>query len=190
MKSHRIMSLPQLSQRTKRSGMPILLASLAAAVLLVAGPLLAQSPTAQSTPAAAQPAAVALAQPAPVQAAPAQAAPEISAPVPMNEQASLSNPFSDSNSPSAGGQASAPAQSFSAPTHTQGPHHTLGKTMAILGTITLGVGVTAYALADEHCKKYTGEICGGFHNGGIGLMAGGGALAGVGFYWEFQKPKQ
>lgn len=180
MKSHAITLLPQLSQRTTRSGMPILLAALAAAVLLVAGPVMAQTPTASP----AQPQA-----PQPATAAQAQPAPEISAPVPVSEQASLSNPFSDSNSPVAG-QQGPPAQSFTAPAHTQGPHHTLGKTMAILGMVALGGGAASFTLADQHCHKYTGEVCGGLHNGGIGLMAGGGALAGVGFYWEFQKPKQ
>jgi hypothetical protein len=185
MKSHRIPSLPQLSQRTKCSGMPILLATFAVAALFVAGQAAAQTATASTAqPAAAQPAA----------AAPAPAAPEISAPVPMNEQASLANgsssPFSESNSAFGADQTSAPAQNLTAPAHTQGPHHTLGKTMAILGMVALGAGAASYALAAEHCKKDTGQICGGLHNGGIGLMAGGGALASVGFYWEFQKPKQ
>jgi hypothetical protein len=188
MKSHRISSLPQLSQTTARGGMPILLASCAAAVLLLVGPAMAQAP---ATPAiqttAAQPATAA--QP--------QSAPLVSAPVPADAQASqqaslageFASPFSDSNAPDATGQQGAPPQTFTAPAHTQGPHHTLGKTMAIVGTIALGFGTLSYAVADQHCKHFTG-ICGDMHTGGLATLAGGGAVAAVGFYWEFQKPKQ
>ncbi len=179
MKSHPVPSSLRVSRAIRRSGFAPVPAALALALVSLAIPAPAQT------------------QPAVPQAnidraatAPAQPAPEISAPVPVSEQASLLNPFSDSNSPLAADQQSAPAQSFSAPAHTQGPHHTLGKTMAILGLVALGGGAASYALADSHCKSDKGEICGGLHNGGIGLMAGGGALASVGFYWEFQKPKQ
>jgi hypothetical protein len=188
MQSLPVSSSPCLSLRsrvaTRRRMLTLLPAALPLALASLAPSAVAQT---QSDPAKSVP-------PQPAATAQAQPTPEISAPVPVDqqtsEQAALANPFSDSNSSSAAGQQSAPAQSFTAPAHQNGPHHTLGKTMAIVGTIALGVGVTGYALADEHCKRYTGAICGGFHNGGIGLMAGGGALASVGFYWEFQKPKQ
>jgi hypothetical protein len=172
MKSHGIASLSHSSQSITRGSARILLATLAAAVLFVAGQVAAQTPNAFP----AQPAAG------------AQAQPLVSAPVPANQQASLLNPFSDSN-PFANDPQSAPAQSFTAPAHTQGPHHTLGKTMAILGSVALGFGAMSFAVADEHCKRYTG-ICGDLRTGGLATMGAGGAVAGLGFYWDFQKPKQ
>ncbi len=175
MKSLPVSSSSRFGQLARRCGIAFVPSALALAFAAVAVPASAQTQIAPAQPAA---------------SAQAQPAPPISAPVPVAEQASLASPFSDSNSPSAAGQQSAPAQTFSAPAHTQGPHHTLGKTMAILGMVALGGGAAAFTVADQHCKTDNGQICGGLHNGGIGLMAGGGALAGVGFYWEFQKPRQ
>jgi hypothetical protein len=179
-----VSSSPRMHQGARRMVVALVSSALALALVSVALPAAAQISFDRATTAPAQPAASAQAQPAP----------QISAPVPVAQQASLagesSSPFSDSNSLFAADQASAPAQSYTAPAHAQGPHHTLGKTMAILGVVALGGGAVSFALADQHCKSDTGQICGGLHNGGIGLMAGGGALASVGFYWEFQKPKQ
>lgn len=184
MKSHRVSTssraLSRFGRLAPRRGIALVPTAFALALIALAVPASAQRQFEPAASAPAQPAA----------ATQAQTAPQISAPVPVAEQASLLNPFSDSNALLADGQQSAPAQSFTAPAHTQGPHHTLGKTMAILGVVALGGGVASFTLAEQHCKSDKGEVCGGLHNGGIGLMAGGGALAGVGFYWEFQKPKQ
>ncbi len=179
MKSLPASSSPR-TRRLTRCGIALVPSAVALALLALALPAVAQTQIDRATAAPAEPAASAQAQPAP----------QISAPLPVNEQASSLNPFSDSNALFADGQQSAPAQSFTAPAHVQGPHHTLGKTMAILGMVALGGGAASFTLAEQHCKKDTGEVCGGLHNGGIGLMAGGGALASVGFYWEFQKPKK
>jgi hypothetical protein len=176
MKSLVVSSLPQMSRSIRRCGMSFPLAALAVAMLCAAGPAIAQTQNAGAA-ASAQPAAQ------------AQSAPLVSAPVPVAEQASLSNPFSDSNSAFAADQESVPAQSFTAPAHTQGPHHTLGVTMAILGMVAVGGGAASFAVAEQHCKHFTG-ICGDLHTGGLATLSAGGAVAAVGFYWQFQKPKQ
>jgi hypothetical protein len=173
----------RMHQGTRRKVMALVPSALALALISVALPASAQISFDRASTAPAQPAASAQAQPAP----------QISAPVPVAEQASLagdsSSPFSDSNSPFAADQETAPAQSLTAPAHTQGPHHTLGKTMAILGTVALGFGAASFTVADQHCKHYTG-ICGDLHTGGLVALSAGGAVAAVGFYWDFQKPKQ
>jgi hypothetical protein len=174
MKSLVVASLPQVNRSVRRCGMSFPLAAFAVAALCAAGPAMAQT---QSAGAPTQPAAQ------------AQSAPLVSAPVPVAEQASLSNPFSDSNSAFAAYQESAPPQTFTAPAHTQGPHHTLGVTMAILGMVAVGGGAASFAVAEQHCKHFTG-ICGDLHTGGLATLSAGGAVAAVGFYWQFQKPKQ
>jgi hypothetical protein len=175
MKSLPVSSSPRARKQTRLCGIALVPSALALTLAALALPATAQTSVDRAT------------------AAPAQPAPQISAPVPVAEQASLTNdsnsPFSDSSSPFAAGQQSAPAQTFTAPAHTQGPHHTLGKTMAIVGTIALGFGALSYAVADEHCKNFNG-ICGDLHTGGLVTMSAGGAAAAVGFYWDFQKPKQ
>jgi hypothetical protein len=184
MKSLPVSTSSRSSRLARLCGIALVPSALVVTLAALAVPAAAQSRIDRAIAAPAQPAA----------STQAQSAPQISAPVPVAEQASLSDdsssPFSDSNSPFADGQESAPPQTFVAPAHAHGPHHTLGKTMAILGMVALGGGAVSFALAEQHCKSDNGQLCGGLHNGGIGLMAGGGGLAAVGFYWEFQKPKQ
>ena len=186
MKSLPISSSPRMSTIIRRVIVALVPSALAMAFAALALPAVGQANRA-AAPAKIDRAAAAPAQPA---AAQAQPAPQISAPMPVAEQASLNNPFSDSNSPFAADQESAPAQSFVAPAHAHGPHHTLGKTMAIFGTVALGFGAASYTVANQHCKSFNSGICSQLHTAGLALMPAGGAVAGVGFYWEFQKPKQ
>ncbi len=179
MKSHFTLPATQLSHRTRRSSRPILLATLTVAATLFLTNT--NRAVAQTQDAAAQPQATTSVANAP-SATPAPAA----VPAPAPQEAQLINPIDNTRfvlRPAADGSqgnslTTAPAQS---------PHHGLAKTGAIVGTIVLGLGVGAFALAAGHCNAYNSGPCSAFHYGGIGAMAGGGALAATGFYFTFRK---
>lgn len=178
MKSHLISPATQLSHRTTRSSRPILLATFAVAATLLLTSTNRAAAQAQDA-AAAQP-SVATAQPS----VPTPTAAPIPAPRPVQQEAQLINPFNDTrlelrpDGSQGNALTASPAQS---------PHHGLAKTGAIVGTIVLGLGVGAFALAAGHCNNYNSGPCSAFHYGGIGAMAGGGALAATGFYFTFRK---
>lgn len=64
--------------------------------------------------------------------------------------------------------------------------HALAKTGAIVGIVLLVAGAGAYAL-QTRCNNPSNTVCTDFRYTGIGLMAGGGAMAGTGFYFWFHK---
>lgn len=172
MKSHSALSAGRFIHRTMSYG-----TTLVAAVALSA--LFTTQTLAQSQADPAQSASAPVA---------AQATPtvSVSAPLPSREEARLITPLPDNyfayaNTP-ADGMSSAAVSSTSPK-----PHHALAKAGIIGGLVLLGFGAGAYALAAGHCSNYNGAVCSAFHNGGIGAMAGGGALAATGFYFNFRK---
>jgi hypothetical protein len=181
-----------ISRRTVHRGTPILLASLALAVLCTTSQAFAQSLFGRDTAASAPTATASKAVPA------APSATTLSAPVPNIEEANLAKPAAGSLFDLAAaqdGQSSSQSQALTDPiesapkpaaTKTKPAHHGLGIAMATVGTVALVAGVGAFALSEE-CKNPTKGTCGSIHSGGIGLMAGGGAVAATGFYFQFHR---
>lgn len=160
-------------------GRPFRFAALAMAALLVTGQISAETANvtaADSSTSASSTAAQPQSTAAPLPAAPA---------APQEEMADLTNPLPDT--PLALASRSDTAQNNAVNTPAAQPrHHGLAITGAVVGTLILLAGTGAFALS-EQCKTPRNATCSAIHNGGIGMMAGGGAMAGTGFYFWFRK---
>ncbi len=116
---------------------------------------------------------------------PAAAALPAAPTAPQQDVASLTSPLPDA--PFALVSRSDAAQNNTLNTPSAQPkHHGLAITGAVLGTLVLLAGTGAFALS-EQCKTPRNATCSAIHNGGIGMMAGGGAMAGAGYYFWFRK---
>lgn len=165
MKAHLISPNTQWT-RTIRSGCHAVLVAVALGSMLTTQ-LIAQSPVAaNSTTSSSQP----------------QNATLTSAPTPTVQDARLTNPLNQLHLDLAASDGAKAALTSS----PQPAHHALAKTAIVAGIVLAGFGAGAFALADSHCSTGKG-LCGPLHNGGIGAMAGGAGLAGVGFYFNFHK---
>jgi hypothetical protein len=172
MKSHPVSHATPLSHRTTHSSRPILLATFAVAAMFLTSQALAQ--TAQTAP------------DIQIAANPAQTTATPNAPVSTSQEAKLVNPFDNSRFDFVPAFDNTQGSNL-VTSNPQSPHHGLAKTGAIVGTIFLGLGAGAFALAAHECTTYNTTGCGGFHTGGIISMAAGGAMAGTGYYFWFRK---
>jgi hypothetical protein len=185
MKLHLLLHKTRPKRRDARLCTSILLASFACAAPFAASQSAAQSRIDRDFAYSAQDAAP---------ATPAEM--EISAPVPNVVQASsvspAANPFlsiaqdggQSSSSPSSS-STTAPAKPPAA--KTKSPHHGLGIALAVLGTTTLAVGVTAYALGrTDICANEKSGGCVEARDAGLALMPVGAGVAVTGFYLVFR----
>lgn len=157
---------PRPFVRTLRSGIPSVFATLAVAAMFTTQTVAQSGPADSANPA--NPTNLESA-PAPVQQA------NLAAPVP-NLHVAYARP---------GDQVMA----NTLVTTERPTHHVLAKTAIVAGIGVLGFGAAAYAVEASHCHRTT-NVCSSLKSGGIGAMAGGGALAATGFYFNFRKPKQ
>jgi len=195
MKIHLHVSKAPPGRRGARRCKSILLASLACAALFAASQSVAQSRIGRDFANPAQDAAPATPQTNTALANPVEA--EISAPVPNAEEASSASPAADpflslaqdggqssssQSSSSTGGPAKPPAAK------TKPPHHGLGIALAVVGSVALAVGITAYALGGgDFCGNVKYGGCQEARDAGLVLMPVGAGVAITGFYLQFHR---
>jgi uncharacterized membrane protein len=195
MKIHLHVSKAPPCRRGARRCRSILLASLACAALFAASQSVAQSRIGRDFANPAQDAAPATPQTNTALANPVEA--EISAPVPNAEEASSASPAADpflslaqdggqssssQSSSSTGGPAKPPAAK------TKPPHHGLGIALAVVGSVALAVGITAYALGGgDFCGNVKYGGCQEARDAGLVLMPVGAGVAITGFYLQFHR---
>jgi len=195
MKIHLHVSKAPPGRRGARRCRSILLASLACAALFAASQSVAQSRFTRDIDYPAQDAAATAPQVSAAPVTPAET--EVSAPVPNAEEASSASPAADpflslaqdggqssssQSSSSTGGPAKPPAAK------TKPPHHGLGIALAVVGSVALAVGITAYALGGgDFCGNVKYGGCQEARDAGLVLMPVGAGVAITGFYLQFHR---
>jgi hypothetical protein len=135
-----------------------------------------------------------------VNAVPSSQAPAaFSAPVPTTEEAGLAVPkpisFSALAATQAGSSGSTESSSQSMPptsppaaVKTKRQHRGMGVALAIVGSVTLAAGVTAFAIGESNfCANEKSGGCPEAKDAGLVLMPVGGAVAVTGFYFTFHR---